>query len=55
MITEAELDKWITVTQDRYIEDDTSELLLKHDLDQDGKVHWDEYYKNTYGNLKSKN
>lgn len=50
-ITEEELEKWIVFTQQRYIREDAEKQFSTHDKDKDGKIHWDEYRKETYGFL----
>lgn len=51
-VTMEELEKWITESQDRFIESDTKKRLEKLDVDEDGQISWQEYYNITYGKLR---
>lgn len=50
-VTEEELGKWITYTQNRYIREDSDKQMKQNDEDKDGFVTWEEYKKATYGFL----
>ncbi|XP_037111189.1 calumenin-B-like [Syngnathus acus] len=48
-VTEEEMKKWIKHAQKRWIYEDVDRQWKTHDLDQDGKVSWEEYKNATYG------
>ena len=50
-ITEKELNDWIIFLASRYAREDASKQFKKMDIDNDGRVHWDEYKKTMYGFL----
>lgn len=52
LVSDAELQDWITKTQRRYINDNTKREYTTHDEDQDGKITWDEYYQLNFGFLQ---
>nr|XP_039254291.1 calumenin-B-like [Styela clava] len=53
IINEGEMEKWIGITQKRHIEEDTEKKMKRYDVDGDRKIKWDEYYRTTFGGLKT--
>nr|CAB3227492.1 calumenin-B-like [Phallusia mammillata] len=51
-VDEKELEEWITFTQARYVNEDSTRQLDTYDKNKDGKVHWDEYKETSYGFLR---
>ncbi|XP_051898945.1 reticulocalbin-3 isoform X1 [Pristis pectinata] len=49
LITADELTAWIKRAQNRYIDENVNRHWKDYDLNQDGKVSWDEYKNTTYG------
>lgn len=50
-VTEEELEKWIKLSQKRWIYEDVDRQFKGHDLDADDLVTWEEYKNATYGFL----
>ncbi|XP_069765228.1 reticulocalbin-3 isoform X2 [Narcine bancroftii] len=49
LVTVDELTAWIKRAQNRYIDENVKRHWKDYDLNQDGKVSWDEYKNTTYG------
>uniref|UniRef100_UPI00398E7FD8 reticulocalbin-3 n=1 Tax=Pristiophorus japonicus TaxID=55135 RepID=UPI00398E7FD8 len=49
LVTKQELATWIKRAQNRYMEENVNKNWKDYDLNQDGKVAWDEYKNTTYG------
>nr|XP_039254292.1 calumenin-B-like [Styela clava] len=50
-VDKEELAAWIKKAQTRYVEEDAATQIQNMDEDKDGQIHWDEYYKSTYGHV----
>lgn len=50
-VSEDELKSWIRRTQQRHVMDSVQRQWSDFDLDQDGRISWDEYKNSTYGSF----
>lgn len=53
-VTEAELKTWIKKAQKKYIYDNVDRQWKDFDMNNDGKISWDEYKNVTYGTYLGK-